>query len=378
MLSAGLDSGSVTALAARSFRERGQRLTAFTSVPLFPDEAAAQMPGLLVDEWPLAHENAEFQGNVDHIAIRAESITPLQAIERLLEQHGEPEPGVTNLHWSTALFDEARQRGFGVLLSGQFGNGGVSWAGDPDRVLRALLRGRLIAAFRDLRQTQKAQRRSLLRTAWSTVVRPAQRRRAIRSLRDKEAWLAASGGLLRRDAAERLQLFERIQAGASYEEMFSSARASRMAILLPGVTHAGALWHEVSATTGIEARDPTADVRLLSFCLGVPDDLFFRAEGDRWLLRKAMTGLLPPSVQWNARRGRQSADLLQRFRADAANVRAALARIAASERARSLLDLNTVERLWRTVLDPADAQAVHAVAFAAAALEVGLFLTNND
>ena len=126
-LSAGLDSGSVTALAAEALQNEGKTLTAFTSVPLYP--AAHLVPGALADEWPLAHTFARKYDHIEHIPIRAEGISPLRAVHEGLRICGHPLHAAANLYWILAIHDEARRRGLGVLLTGQMGNGGISWSG---------------------------------------------------------------------------------------------------------------------------------------------------------------------------------------------------------------------------------------------------------
>ena len=69
-LSGGLDSGSVTALAARELRQQGKRLQAFTSAPAFSVSEMAD-ENHFGDESPFAEATARFAGNVDHHLVRA-------------------------------------------------------------------------------------------------------------------------------------------------------------------------------------------------------------------------------------------------------------------------------------------------------------------
>src|SRR6185369_14173202 len=58
----------------------------------------------------------------------------------------------------------------------------------------------------------------------------------------------------------------------------------------------------------IDARDPTADVRLLEFCLAVPMEQFLRNGEKRALARSALADRLPQQVLEEPRRGLQVAD----------------------------------------------------------------------
>ena len=351
-LSSGLDSGSVTALAARELRGRGRMLTAFTSVPLYP-EAAEALKGLVVDEWPLAHAAATFAGNVEHVAIRAEDVTPLAALERSLWLHDEPEYAASNFFWVIGLMAEARRRGLGALLTGQLGNGGVSWAGDGIRVLRPFLRGHWRRGWRTLAAWKASRRCSWPGALKSEIALPLRVWLKARGFR--RGWLPgdswAEYSPIHPDFARRLDVARRMQAtgiDATFGR-FTEPRAQREAQLITNAAIGGAFWHEAGAGYGLEVRDPTADIRLLEFCLGVPEEQWVDDEHDRRLIRRAMEGLLPPEVQWNTRRGRQGADLSYRLMADRDNVDAALASLAASQSARAVLDLCKMQRAWADV-----------------------------
>ena len=58
----------------------------------------------------------------------------------------------------------------------------------------------------------------------------------------------------------------------------------------------------------VDHRDPTADVRLLEFCLSVPTEQFMRGGVQRSLARRALADRLPPEVLEEPRRGLQVAD----------------------------------------------------------------------
>jgi len=129
----------------------------------------------------------------------------------------------------------------------------------------------------------------------------------------------------------------------------AEGRNQRMQILLPETHPIGAFWSEMGAGYQMDVRDPTADARLLELCVGIPDVQFASAGLDRWLMRRAMQGLLPPEVQWNRASGRQGADLPLRLRADAPEVEAAIAEIAASSAASEYVDVPLMQHRWASM-----------------------------
>lgn len=373
-LSSGLDSGSVAALAMRELRKDGKRLTALTSVPLYA-EATKRMPAIVVDEWQLAHETAVWVG-ADHQPVTAEGTTPLAALERSLWLHDEPEFAAGNLHWITAMFGQARAAGAGVLLTGQFGNGGVSWTGDQQRVIRGLVRGRWIDAWRGLRQYQRQRKTSLIRALWSQVGRPFPMKWKSMQFRRGRIEPPFAKGIISADFASRMRIYDRMRE-SGYDPFYATwiePRAQRLRFLLPGVTPIGAVWDESSAGFGVDMRDPTGDVRLLEFCLAIPDHVYANATEDRLLIRRAMEGLLPPSVQWNRRRGRQGADLVDRLRADATNVDAAVLAIIASRTARAYLNVGALRDAWARIRSTANPATMEEAMHFARLLLFGMFL----
>jgi asparagine synthase (glutamine-hydrolysing) len=372
-LSSGLDSGSVTALAARQLRERGDSLIAFTSVPLHPE--IARFTRTKVDEWELAHATAEWAGNVDHRRVTAERTTPLGAIERSLGLHDEPEFASGNLHWMTAMFDEARESGATVLLTGQLGNGGISWTGDQQRVVRGLTRGRWLDAWRGLRHTQRQLDGSILRAVWTQIVLPLRAKRSSARFRRGRIGPPFVRGI-GPDFATRTRIYDRMRESGydPYYGKWLDARTQRLRYLMPRVTPFGAVWAETSAGFGVDVRDPTADVRLLELCLSIPDSVYRDAEHDRLLVRRAMEGLLPPSVQWNRRRGRQAADLVFRLRDDAANVGEAVRAVVGSPLARATLNVGALLDAWARIRAGVTAGTLDEAFQFARLLHLGLFL----
>lgn len=347
-LSAGLDSAAVTALAARELD--GARLTAYTARPAYP-EVAAEMPELLVDEWPGAQAVAARYANVDHVAIRGVDVTPLAAIERSLWMHDEPEHAVPNLPWITALLDQAREDGAAVLLTGQMGNGSLSWPGDSRRALGRMAAGDVAGALAALRHARAAGRGGWRGAIWRGVVRPLRELvTAERMRRDPARQPGFQLSVIAPRFAERVGLVDHVRA-SGWDPLLARARARerRLSYLLPGRLPVNAWWHQRIAAHGLDVRDPTADVRLLEFCVATPEDQFARDGHDRWLARRAAAPMVPPEIAWSRRRGAQGADIAYRLRADAPAVSQAVERLAASELVREYVDVGLVERNWQQV-----------------------------
>ena len=363
-LSGGLDSGSVTSLAARALREHNKRLRAYTSVPIH-DVGGTVDGDRFGDELPFAEKTAAFAGNVDLIPIGRQGFTPLQAIRRSLEIHEEPGHAAGNLFWILDLLATAREDRIGVLLSGQGGNATISWTGiDRARILNQLAkRGRWGRVFQQL--------------IYPHVPLPMLRgaRHALR--RDRLDW---SRTAINPDFEHRIGLGAKYidgSGGTSNSEDWHTPRQQRHAIIKPGKSFLGCIYAENGAAHGLEIRDPTLDRRVTEFTLSIPDREFTGPDGsDRWIMRSVMQDIMPDEVRLNRRRGRQAADLGQRLIDSAAEVEDAFHEIEGSAMAKAHLSLARMHEAWRSIRQEINQRTTHqAVTILTRGLMAGLYLS---
>jgi asparagine synthase (glutamine-hydrolysing) len=301
-LSGGLDSGSVTATAAALLSKVGVPLFAYTSVPLTPEGVPTAQFGF-GDEWDFASATAQFARITEHRPIRAAEVTPLLGVEDSLWVHDEPQHAGGNSFWITSLLHTAASDGVKVLLTGQGGNASISWTGNF-----ALRKSETGGLYHRLKS-------SLLRSAPESIA--AQLR--IWKARRKDNWYGHTS--VNPDLVRRTDVFEQSVNDPNHpiRAWNTPGLRERLAVLDPGRSIVGALWHENSAASGVEVRDPTFDMRLIRYCLAVPERLYYDAKSttDRMLIRQAMRGRLPEVVRLNRKRGFQSADVAHRLRIDA-------------------------------------------------------------
>ncbi len=367
-LSGGLDSSAVTAVAAGCLRTHGQNLRAFTSVPLAdPDEYVGDRYG---NEFPLAEVTARFAGNVELHAIRSDSLNPIQAIRSMLAIQGEPSHSAGNAFWILELERAAHACGCRVLLTGQMGNAGISWPGDLSSQSVAFQIRRLGLAAWAKGQVKKGRHR--LKRAW-----PGLAASFLRSRLERQRWYRLSA--IHPDFARRLHLLEQILSDP-LESAPNTPLEQRYRILLPGRSPAGGLHAQMAAARGLEARDPTADARVLAFTLSVPDPIFVDPETglDRWLVRAAMQGRVPDEVRLNRRRGRQAGDLVPRLRACAAEVDCTLEELSHG-RAAEYVDVAYMRNVWQMVKTQNTPEALRkSVTVLTRGIMAGLFVEQFD
>jgi asparagine synthase (glutamine-hydrolysing) len=301
-LSAGLDSSTVAATAARHLGR--ERLTAFTAVP---SHGVAVPGGAIADEGPLAAATAALHPNIDHIMVASGTGSPVALMDRQFQLFERPVLNPSNAVWSEAINDAAQARGIGVLLTGQMGNFTISHDGFQylPEALRGFKWGRLIGLIQQLSRRGVSAKR-LASITFGPFVSPGVWNRVAR-LFGRDLPLARYSAL-RADAFDGLDVGMRAEMRGldlSYRP-WADSRAMRMWGLKRvdlGVYNKGTL-----AGWGIDLRDPTADRRLIEFALRVPERHYIVDGLPRSLARRAFADRLPPEVVGEHRRGFQAAD----------------------------------------------------------------------
>lgn len=343
LLSGGLDSSSVAVLAARALHEKQQRLAAFTGVPRrgFAGPVAA---GSYADETPYVEAIAQAAGTIDVTYVANETDDDFADIDRFVIALEGPVRNPTNLGWVLAILRLARKQGRRVLLGGLRGNSTVSWSGWSQSA-EHLKRGRWLTALRQwnlyYRRTSHSRwtaTRDLfidpLLPAWVCDYIPGRHSGRI------GPWLEHAP--IRPEFAAAMGVEARARANR-HDFRYRTKLDERIRGLLLA-DYAGD-WHAAEkALTGVEVRDPTADIDVVSYCFGVPPEQYLAEGTDRSLVRRAMWGLLPETVLTNQLRGLQDADWHERLAGRRTELAREIAILSQSPLARRAIDLARLER----------------------------------
>ena len=286
-LSGGLDSTTVAALAA----------------PLLPQSAAHQTKlrsfSYVFDEFAECDERAF----IDPVAQRYELEThyipsdhrwTLRDVENWPESPDAPIGDAYVLLFLSVL-QAARDSGCRLLLNGHFGDalfaGGRYWAADQMRDLRL---GALAKSMTRAGHRHQWRRDLGVLGLWQLMpeaLRSAYRRRQPRAI--EEAYPGIHPDLVRRAG-----LAARLDPNRARPAKVAPDRWQRYRSLLSnGWAHGISLVREFTHRNGLEIAMPLWDRRLLEFVLAVPADQLGRPQQTRWVLRAAMTGLLPEAVR---------------------------------------------------------------------------------
>jgi asparagine synthase (glutamine-hydrolysing) len=341
MMSGGLDSTAVAAVAAPLLQARGEGLLTFTSVP---DARAASTlaPGRVADETPSVQAVAAMYTNLSPEFVATDDAYFLDDLDAYFSFNLAPPVAIANRVWLDAILRAASQRGHRVILTGESGNHSLSWSGAG--VIAYHLRRRAIGTA--WREARALARRGRPLSPWRMLLT-----QGVLPLLPESAtaWL----GRLRRPPDP----FASSPLRPAYVEAHAVNFRRGQALWhrpRPRRSHGGVSYHATvwRAQFGVDARDPTGDQRVIEFCLSLPHDQFLRDGQPRWLIRRAMAGRLPPEVLHARERGAQGSDWLYRLRQHRAEVAATLEALRQDELARDMLDLDRLGRLIEAWPEP--------------------------
>lgn len=335
-LSAGLDSSSVTALAARQLAERGLRLTSFTAVPVAGFDGGSDRDHLW-NEGPLAARLVQACPNIDHVLVPNRTGPLFDTFDRVSGTAGMPPLVPVNQAWVEAIGHAAKQRGVTVMLSAGKGNMSISYDGFGSLTDLAR-RGRWIALGRHMAALHRAGHG--WRTLAGRVILPALPRRLrqrTRRLIGRPEERLRDFSALRTSFADDLGVLDEAERVAGNVGHDATSRAARMAVL--GRVDPGMLFRAERRRFGFVQRDPMADRRLVEFCLAIPPEQYLLHGESRSLVRRAMAGILPDQIRLERRRGLQGADWALTLNAERAQIAAELDRLERSPLASASLDL---------------------------------------
>ena len=294
MLSGGMDSGSVVAVASRLLKADGRApLQTFSAVG--PDSESCI-------ETRTIHQSLTMPDLEPHLINHAELEPWADDLLSLLEEESEPFDGHMTL--LRAAYLSAHRAGIKVVLDGVAGDTTLSAGTLIPRLIR---RGHWLQAWRELKGLQHfwgadhkllplwflGDLRRAITPNWLRHIRHHAQRKLYR-LRP------TYGPLINTNFARKTQLGKRHEA---FQNLFHSSWQHPTVERAKSMTHiyltvGRERYDRVSAALAIEPRDPFMDLRVLNFCLSLPSS---QLQHDGWpkvILRRAMNGLLPDSVRW--------------------------------------------------------------------------------
>jgi len=306
MLSGGLDSSSITCVALRLLTERGDEnwLHTFSAVYQEVKECDER-------EYMTAVINGK---NIKPHFITADKFGPFVDIDEVMESQDEPLL-LGNLYLSWLLFKEANREGIKVVLDGFDGDNTISHGTGVFTEL-ALRRnwaklGWEVSAF------SRRRRIPLGRAVWSWYSRylfnpllarstvTVKARNGVRSIKGKivSGKRTFNGSHVDEHTVELNPKFREANDWiSSKKERQAPPRTEREAHLC-ALQHNGnpftlEVLSRAAGASSIDVRFPFWDKDLIEFCLSIPASQKIKNGWTRMIMRRAMSGILPPTIQW--------------------------------------------------------------------------------
>jgi asparagine synthase (glutamine-hydrolysing) len=311
-LSGGLDSGSVASFAAASLKNENKKLHTYSYVP--EDNFVDWTP-----KYRVANETPQISATIDHIGnVESEFLSfkgrsALTEIEDWLDVMEMPYKFFENSFWVKGILEKGQEQGIGVMLNGARGNLGVSWGPALDYYAILLKKFKWVRLNKEVNQ-------------YSTNVGVLDKKR-IYSLISKKAFPLIKQVLdssqpynfpdvINKDFVTRHKVKEKLDS-LGYElnntkNIYELRKEHFEQNYIWNTT--GTSNSKLSLRYSIWNRDPTNDLRVIKYCLSVPEEQYVQNGMDRSLIRNATEGFLPDQVRLNQqKRGIQGADWLHRM-----------------------------------------------------------------
>lgn len=278
-LSGGLDSSTITAVAAQQLHQRNRAL------PL----AYCWLPSPVSKPLPLEHDLIEQVRSQLALTLRFQQLTGTDFLRGLIRDLTLL-PGAGLLFHEQIVMRQAMNDNVHTILSGWGGDEVIAFNGRG--YYAGLLRSR---QWRRLWRESRAVSRRPLKHILSQGILPQYP-----SL--QQVYKRVTKGQLRKPSQYYLHpdFMRQVKPYPHKPRSHLNTRQTQLALLNNGhLVERMEAWATLGATHNLIYRYPLLDKRIIEFALGLPPEMFRRGKSNRWLMRNAAARLLPADVAWN-------------------------------------------------------------------------------
>ncbi|MFN8671387.1 MAG: asparagine synthase-related protein [Candidatus Sericytochromatia bacterium] len=297
MLSGGLDSGSVAYIASQLFKKENKTLSTYSHVPFY--EVSKKNIGIREgDEKPFIKATVEASGNIKPIYLQSENIGVIETLLKYVNNFNICIHAGVNAHWIYDIKQNVANDGFGVLLTGEHGNGTISFAG----LEYSLSFNKMKEIFGLKFAIKKAILRPFLLNNFPNMYRRFRKERDI----NFESY-SYINPLLFNDIKARMK---EEKHDSDFIMTFKSHQELILGIIIKGSNPRCYMGGISGDFFGIELRDPTADKNIIEYILSIPNEAFYSKKyKEKNILKNMMKNKLPDKVLFNTKKGLQGADI---------------------------------------------------------------------
>lgn len=292
MLSGGLDSSSIVAVARQRLKDSGHApLRTFSAVTNQVDDAETDSSRAVIE-----------QGDVQPFYVRSEEFDQYLSEFYAFDNVGD-EPFDYAMTIPQVIYIEGRRQGLKALLDGVPGDNITSIG--TDNITWMLREFRVLAAIRECQARERAwheDARNLLLIHAKAAYVPEWLRRAKQRVTGRTPYSLPAiiqDSLISREFAEKVNVLERYAAYYAHVDHRFTVRQQHARWLSHALLPvAYERYDRVASWHSLEPRHPYADRRVIEFCLAIPGNQKSALGWEKGVNRRAMTPLLPRRVAW--------------------------------------------------------------------------------
>lgn len=353
MLSSGLDSGSVAAIASRLLKEEGKSLKGFSSVPI--KVGSKNIPKHLIeDETKGINILQNYISNLDVEFCKCEDKDSKEVMDYLVDVFEQPYKIIENSFWIEEIAKKSYEKGCKVLLTGQYGNSTVSFGDFLIHEKTLFKEGRFITFLKEYFISSKRYNVSKKKLG-KEIIKALMPYSILRKKylkynpgTDRFHNCAVNRELIKKWNVE--ERFDKLNFNLFPQRNYDLKEIRENIVSPIGFTHISILDSKIALYNGIIKRDPTRDMRVIEFCLSLPPEMFVKDGIERYLIRKSMKGYLPDEIRLNlVKRGYQASDWIYRLSKNWDNTFVEIKQALNNEKITKYLDIDFLKEEIETI-----------------------------
>ncbi|MFZ3579511.1 asparagine synthase-related protein [Virgibacillus sp. DJP39] len=308
-LSGGLDSGTVVGFAAKTLKKDNKRLHTYSYVPVegFVDWTPKSK---VADESPFIQSTINYVGNINSNYLSFSEKNPFSEIDNWLEVFEMPYKFFENSYWLSGIYEAAREQGIGILLNGARGNYTISWGSTLDYYTK------LFKNFQWIKLNKEIKKYIHVKGTGRKSVLSIIGKKSFPSLTNTNSKYVMPI-IINQEFARKTNVFERIRSfgiDETWSTLPSAYELRHNQFQKLFYWGKGVSATKLSLYNSLWNRDPTNDLRVVRFCLSIPDSQYVQNGMDRSLVRRSTKNLLPDNIRLNHRyKGAQGVDGIKRM-----------------------------------------------------------------
>lgn len=368
MLSGGLDSSAIAAVTAKIL-PKDTTLEAFCNVlPLC-------YTGKAEDERNYIELFRQDNINLNYIASHANG--PFADLPELIKHINAPNY-ISQQYIHKAITAELKAKGVHVLLDGLFGEMGPSH-NHSSYFTQLFLTGRWHHLFKESRNRASLHQQPWLKSSFKQIVAPLIPKWLFSLINTTANARSKNPGLiLQHDFVQKhsqfLEQIHKLKFGDK-QSIFNSRQNQANFMRYWQNTPPLTCYMEKS---GIELLHPYLDRRILEFCLSIPDEMRFKNGYPRYMIRRAMQGIMPKAICTRLTKAPFAPDYTDRYREAIPQIYALIDEISGYSLVQEIIDLPRLKKIVREASKPGSAmggQNIQAFAIVPNTIGLGVFLS---